>query len=329
MIDRAYGALIGGAIGDAMGMPASFLTRRQIRDTYGYIHDFLEPEKNVQSYHGDLKAAEVTDDTMESVIVSQVLIDHGAFSEEAFNQAMKQWAIEQKMLESTVIGPSTRRYLTALVEGRDPKLTAGQGMTNGSAMRAAPIGIKYYDDLTKCIEAAAASSLPSHGSKPAVAAACAVAAGVSMGVHGGYNSLEVLRAAADAAAYGEKVGADVTAPSLSRRLRLVETIVDSLGEEDISVILDELVGVFGASMMSYESVAIAYGAFYAVNGHGADGVLAAVNAGDDADTNGSICGNLCGAFSGAKAFPEVWRKRVEQTSGLDLRKTAELLLQRG
>ena len=138
-----------------------------------------------------------------------------------------------------------------------------------------------------------------------------------------------VRAAADAAAYGEKVGADVTAPSLSRRLRLVENIVDSLGEEDISVILDELVGVFGASMMSYESVAIAYGAFYAVNGHGADGVLAAVNAGDDADTNGSICGNLCGAFSGAKAFPEVWRKRVEQTSGLDLRKTAELLLQRG
>ena len=134
----------------------------------------------------------------------------------------------------------------------------------------------------------------------------------------------------------------MTAPSLSRRLRLVETIVDSLGEEDISVILDELVGVFGASMMSYESVAIAYGAFYAVNGHGADGVLAnefpyppapevlaAVNAGDDADTNGSICGNLCGAFSGAKAFPEVWRKRVEQTSGLDLRKTAELLLKHG
>ena len=30
MLDRAYGALVGGAIGDAMGMPASFLTRAQI-----------------------------------------------------------------------------------------------------------------------------------------------------------------------------------------------------------------------------------------------------------------------------------------------------------
>lgn len=326
MLDRAYGALIGGAIGDAMGMPASFLTRRQITDTYGYIHGFLEPEKSVQSYHGDLKAGEITDDTMESVIISQVLIQHGAFSEDAFNQAMKQWAIEQKMLESTVIGPSTRRYLTALIEGVDPKPTAGKGMTNGSAMRVAPIGIRYHDNLTKCIEAAAASSLPSHGSKPAVAAACAVAAGVALGVHGGYTPRDILRAAADAAAYGEKVGAEICAPSVSRRLRLLETIVDQATGADIVAILDELVDVFGASMMSYESVCIAFGAFYATGGHGANGVLAAVNAGDDADTNGSICGNLCGAYSGPDAFPDQWRSRVEKTSGLDLRSTARLLL---
>lgn len=92
--------MIGGAIGNVMGIPASFLTLRQI-----------------------------------SVIVSQVLIEHGAFWEEAFNQTMKQWAIEQKMLENA---PSTRRYLTALVEVRNPKLTSGQGMTNGSTMRASP-----------------------------------------------------------------------------------------------------------------------------------------------------------------------------------------------
>ena len=326
MLDRAYGALVGGAIGDAMGMPASFLTRRQITDTYGYIQDFLEPEKDVQSYHGDLKAGEITDDTMESVIVSQVLIQHGEFSEDAFNTAMKKWAMEQRMLESTVIGPSTRRYLTALMEGTDPKLTAGKGVTNGSAMRAAPIGIRYYNDLSKCVEAAAASSLPSHGSKPAVAAACAVAAGVALGVHGGYTPRDILRAAADAAAYGETVGAEITAPSVARRLKLVENIVDQAKNADISSVLDELVAIFGASMMAYESVSIAFGAFYATGGHGANGVLAAVNAGDDADTNGSICGNLCGAYSGANAFPTAWRNRVEKTCGLDLKDTARLLL---
>ena len=161
-LDRAYGALVGGAIGDAMGMPASFLTRQQIRTAYGYIQDFLTPQKEVQSYHGNLQAGEITDDTMESVIITRVLLNHGEFSEAAFNEAMKDWAIRQRMLESTVIGPSTRRYLEALIQGRDPKITAGQGVTNGSAMRVAPIGVRYWKDLGQCLEMAAASSLPSH-----------------------------------------------------------------------------------------------------------------------------------------------------------------------
>lgn len=328
LLDRAYGALVGGAIGDAMGMPASFLTRAQIEKSYGYIQDFLEPEKDVQSYHGDLQAAEITDDTMESVIISDLLIRDGKFTEAAFNEAMKKWAVEQKMLESTVIGPSTRRYLTAIIEGRDPKETSGLGNTNGSAMRVAPIGVKYHFDLSKCIEAAAASSMPSHGSKPAVAAACAVAAAVAAGVAGGSSPLDVLRIACEAAEYGEKKGAEITAPSVSRRIRMAESIVDSAGETDIRNIIDELVGIFGASMFAYESVPLALGIFYAVNGNARDGILAAVNAGDDADTNGAICGNICGAFSGATALPEEWCVRVQKTSCLDLKGTALKLIER-
>ena len=62
---------------------------------------------------------------------------------------------------------------------------------------------------------------------------------------------------------------------------------------------------------------LALGAFYAVKGNGRDGVLAAINAGDDADTNGAICGNICGAYSGASAFPDIWKDRVQKTSCLD------------
>lgn len=326
LLDRAYGALVGGAIGDAMGMPASFLTREQIKNTYGYIKDFLKPDDDVQKYHGSLEAGDITDDTMESIIVSKVLIEHNGFSEEAFNNEMKKWAIEQKMLESTVIGPSTRRYLTALIEGRDPKETSGKGNTNGSAMRAAPIGVKYYNDIAKCIEAAVASSLPSHGSKPAVAAACAVAVAVSGGVHGGYSPNEILNMAYDAALYGEKKGADITAPMVSKRIKLIESIVDSVGEGSINDILDEIAGVFGASMFAYESVPVALAIFYAVNGNAKEGILGAVNTGDDADTNGSICGNICGAYSGASGLPDEWKERVQKTSSVDFKTEAQKLI---
>ncbi|MCI8285679.1 MAG: hypothetical protein HFE90_10535 [Firmicutes bacterium] len=326
MLDRAYGALIGGAIGDAMGMPASFLTRAQIEKAYGYIDDFLEPEKVVQDYHGDLQAAEITDDTMESVIICNVLLEHKGFSAEAFNRAMKEWAIEQKMLESTVIGPSTRRYLTALMEGRDPAADARLSNTNGSAMRAAPIGVMYHFDFSACMKAAVESSMQSHGSKPAVAACCAVAAAVSGGVHGGYSVSEIMNMAFEGALYGESKGADITAPSVAKRIRAAERIVDEAGEADIRDILDEIVGILGASMFAYESIPLALGAFYAVNGNGREGILAAVNAGDDADTNGAICGNICGAYSGAVSFPDEWKTRVQKTSCLDMKSMAEKLI---
>ena len=41
-----------------------------------------------------------------------------------------------------------------------------------------------------------------------------------------------------------------------------------------------------------------------------DGVLAAVNLGDDADTTAAIYGQLAGAAYGSDAIPERWRGRV-------------------
>ena len=45
-IERASGCLYGAAIGDAMGAPASFMTRKQIGRIYGYIDDLLPPDEN-------------------------------------------------------------------------------------------------------------------------------------------------------------------------------------------------------------------------------------------------------------------------------------------
>ncbi len=326
ILDRAYGALVGGAIGDAMGMPASFFTREKMKTTYGYIQDFVSPEAESQNYHGDLEAGEITDDTMESIIISEILIKHNGFNKEAFNYAMKKWAIEQKMLDSTVIGPSTRRYLTALIEGKNPEETSGLSSTNGSAMRVAAVGVKYWNDLKSCVEAAAESSIPSHGSKPCIAGACAVACAVAAGVKGEYLPEDIMMKCYDAALYGEKIGHDITSPMVSKRILLAKRIVDENRNSNIENILDELVGILGASMYVYESVPLSLGVFYAVNGNGEKGIPAAINCGDDADTNGAICGNICGAYSGANALPNHWKERVQKVSSLDFFDTAKKLL---
>ena len=41
-----------------------------------------------------------------------------------------------------------------------------------------------------------------------------------------------------------------------------------------------------------------------------DGVLMAVNLGDDADTTGAIYGQLAGAFYGENDIPSLWRNRI-------------------
>ena len=326
MLDRAWGCLMGGAIGDAMGMPASFFTRSKIKETYGYIEDFLEPVAEVQTYHGNLQAGEVTDDTQESIIIAQVLIEQGFFDKEIFIKKMKQWAIENNMLESSVIGPSTRRFLSAVIEGKDPGEGAKLSDTNGSAMRVAPIGIRYYYDFSLCAKEAAESSLPSHGSAPAMAAACAVAVACAAGIRGGFSPAQVMEEARKAAVYGEEKGFDIPAPSVSKRIDLAKRIVDEKKAEGMNVVLDELVGIFGAGMKSYESIPIALGVFYAVEGDARQGIIAAVNAGDDADTNASICGTICGAYSGIKNLPKDWILRVEKTSGVNFKEIASGLL---
>ncbi|MEL7654445.1 MAG: ADP-ribosylglycohydrolase family protein, partial [Bacillota bacterium] len=270
-----------------------------------------------------------TDDTMESIIISDILIKNDGFERDEFIEEMRNWAIKYKMLESTVIGPSTRRFLEAIVENKDPSESSKLSTTNGSAMRVAPVGVKYYDDFKKCIQVAAETSFPSHSSKPCVAAACAIAVAVGAGVKGGYTPEQVMDLAYEGALYGETAGCDITAPSVSKRILLAKEIVEKNRNKEMNTILDELVGIIGSGMQAYESIPYALGVFYAVNGDAKEGIIAAINGGDDADTNGAICGNLCGAYSGAKSIPETWKSRVEKESNVPFLDLAGALINKG
>lgn len=325
MLDRAYGCLVGAAIGDAMGMPASFMTPGQIKKTYGKITDFLTPAEE-QTAHHCLKQGEFTDDTAESLLIAEVLIEAGKFDTRLFIEKMKKWAIEQRMLESTVIGPSTRRFLEAVLHGAD-YLEAGKlGDTNGGAMRAAPIGIFHHGNLEKAIEDAIASALPSHGSKPGVAATAAVAAAVATAVQGDSTPRGIMEAALYGAERGEKAGFDIPSPSVAARIRLAMEVVEKHQDQELEATCGRLYAYIGAGMKSYESIPLSLGVFYAAAGEVEKGIIAAINLGDDADTNGSITGGLCGAYSGAGKFNPRWIEKIEMVNKLDFKEIATALL---
>jgi ADP-ribosylglycohydrolase len=325
MIKRAYGCLIGSAIGDAMGMPASFMSPEKIKRVYGRISGFLPPDKE-QIQHGSLAEGKITDDTEESLIISDVLIEAGCFNQALFIEKMKRWAIDADMLNSTIIGPSTRRFLEAIINDQDPCETGKIGDTNGGAMRVAPIGIFYHGDVPRAIEAAIESGLISHGSKPGLASTAAIAAAIAAAVTGERTAEEVLAAALEGAEAGEKAGFDIPAPSVAARIHLAKEIVDAHRGESADELGYRLYRVIGAGMKSYESIPLSLGIFYAASGRFEDGLLAAINTGDDADTNGAIVGALCGAFSGVDAVRPEWIQKLRQTNQIDFECIASDLL---
>jgi ADP-ribosylglycohydrolase len=327
LLDRAYGSLIATAIGDAIGMPASFMSPSQIRRIYGRITDFVKPDEE-QTAHVKVEAGGVTDDTQESLIVSSVLIEAGRFDADLFVEKMKQWATRYNMLESTVIGPSTRKFLETILSGGDYEEAGKRGDTNGAAMRVGPIGIYYHGDVDRAIEEAAISAVPSHGSRAGISSACAIAAAIARAVEGDCTPREVMAAAIRGAEAGERMGYDQPAPSIAARIRLAVELVDRRRDQPLDDICDCLYAHIGAGMKCYESVPLSLGVFYAASGRVRDGILAVVNVGDDADTNGAIVGSLCGAYSGAASIDPAWIAMVESTNSIDFRRIAADLLRK-
>ncbi|MEM9423402.1 MAG: ADP-ribosylglycohydrolase family protein [Spirochaetota bacterium] len=327
MIDRAYGCLIGAAIGDAMGMPASFMSPEKIKKVYGRIDNFFPPAEE-QTAHNALEQGEITDDTEEALIISSVLIEANGFQESLFVTKMKEWALKNKMLESTVIGPNTRAFLEAIIQGKDYFQCGCCGDTNGSAMRVAPLGIFYHGNVEQTIKEAMASARPSHGSRPAMAATAAIAAAISLAIEGNSNPEQIIQAAMKGARAGEELGFDIPAPSVYRRIELAKDLVDSNQQMNLEQQCFLLYQYIGAGMKSYESIPLTLGIFYAARGNFEAGLLEAINIGDDADTNGGIVGALCGAYSGAQSIRSDWIEHILQSNqGIDFQRIAAQLLQ--
>ncbi|MEI8131653.1 MAG: ADP-ribosylglycohydrolase family protein [Leptolinea sp.] len=325
MFDRAYGCLLGVAIGDALGMPASFMSPEKIKRIYGEITDFVEPDKE-QLQHGSLASATFTDDTQESLIIASVLTEAQGYDEALFLKKMKEWAIQTNILNSTVIGPSTRAFLMAILTDGDVAAAGQVGDTNGGAMRAAPIGIFFAGDFDGAVKSAIQFTRLSHGSRPGLASACAIAAAIADCVGGQRDVAAIMDNALRAAYLGEESGFDIPAPSVADRIALAKRIVDENCTRPLREQAEMLYRVIGAGMKSYESIPLSLGIFYAAGGGFEKGLLTTINIGDDADTNGSITGGLCGAYSGVGAVRASWREKIESQNSVDFKKIAEGLL---
>lgn len=317
-LDRATAALSGVALGDALGMPSQTMSRASIAATYGRITDFVAPFDGHPVSHG-LRAAMVTDDTEQTLLLAEVLLAAPVFDEIAWARALIRWeeGIRARGLHD-LLGPSSKRALEALLAGVPANETGQTGTTNGAAMRIAPVAIATSAaDLVTLVARVAEVCRVTHNTREAIAAAAAVAAVIGRGVEGaGFK--DAVPAAMAAARLGSRCGAAVGEADMAGRIALAMAAPDEAA----------LAEAIGTSVASREAVPAAFGVVRLAGGNPWAAALIAANIGDDTDTIGAIACAMAGACAGLAAFPADKLARVLRVNALDLAPLATRLLVR-
>lgn len=285
--DRFLGALLGLAIGDAMGMPVEGWSRARIEERFGRIDGYRQ---KTFADGAEIKAGEFTDESDFALcIVEAITADNGRVDPDVIGGRFARLARTEakRWIDATTL---------AAIEAADAALRFEAPIdedgpaTGDVAARGVPIGLLYavgrFDAAGLRADAERVTRL-THGSPAAIAATTAVAFGVNLAARG-----EVSRArwASETAAF---LGGGALAGSLNESATLLAdgiAVVDALAR-------------LGTGAAAAESVASAFYAAMATTVF-EDAVFSAVNAGGGTDTVGGIAGALAGAAGGASGIPQ-------------------------
>lgn len=320
--DRAHGALLGLAIGDALGMPTQSMPWEAIRARYGRITGFVDASDDQPIAPGML-AGSITDDTEQALILANLTIEgHGHVDAHAFANALLAWEHEMIARGSVdLLGPSTKAALANLQDGVPAEEAGRFGTTNGAAMRIAPIGIAHRPGGS-LVDAVAEAARVTHNTGLGISAAAAIAAAVSAGIDGA-DASQALDAALDASEAGEQRGYWVAGASIPARFRAHRTTVTAMGTDDLAQYLR---AVIGTSVQSQESVVAALLLIEHSRDDPFDELCTAASLGGDTDTIAAMTGAVLGAIHGSGAFPGGAIELVTARNHLDLEPLAHRLL---
>ncbi len=274
MIDRFRGAILGFAIGDALGMPVEGMSRDEIADRYGVVESFIP------SPYRDLDSGEWTDDTEQMIALAESILKTVYFCPEDFAERLK-------LIKSHRIGPTTRAALKNLTFGVHWSKAGMVSETCGSSVRVLPIGLVYSFSLDLVENYAFLSSVVTHKGS-AVGGAVAVAVAVAC-ILRGFSEREMLE---EVVGRTEKYD-DLIAEKID--------VAYEISDKNLDYAIERL----GNSMSVYESVPFAFYCYFSSSNF-KDCALKAVNAGGDADSIAAIACGMKGCELGVESIPDDW-----------------------
>lgn len=307
-------------------MPTQELSRADAQRILGPVPGF-HPGPPENPISRGLPAGSVTDDTLQALLIGRLLVDGGGKIEPLqLAHELLEW--EREMAaggKAELLGPSTKRALQAVAAGADPATTGGAGVTNGAAMRIAPVGIATPPvPLDRLVNAVTGAGKVTHETRVANAGAAAVAMVISCGVAGlTFDSAlgPAVEAASHAAAFGQGFNDDRVAPMILRAVSLTRGQGANPGRA-----LDALVDEIGTGVAIEQSVPAAFGVAGLAPGDAWNASAMAAGLGGDTDTIAAIAGAMVGSCTGLTALRAEAVATIRSVNGLDLEPLARQLL---
>ena len=295
MQSRYRGCLLGLATGDALGGPAEFLN-----STEAIIKKYGKPVREmIGGGWLKLRPGQTTDDTAMARILAESIIACDGIDTADIARRYVAWM----QSGPPDIGNITRTALKGFVAGLNIPNAAlgahrqanGKSAGNGTIMRCAPIGLRYAFDERRLIDASRDEALITHFDSQAWTGSVAVNMLIARFVRGmsltpaikdvAYRIRRMPKAACEVAEVLETARGDIGGGLLMTTGYVLDTL---------RIALWALLG-----NPSFE-----------------EAVVAAVNLGGDADTQGAVTGALGGALYGDGAIPLRWLDSLHERDEL-------------
>lgn len=300
--DRMRGALVGLAVGDAVGTTVEF----RPPGSFPAVTDM------VGGGPFELKPGQWTDDTSMALCLAESLIECRGFDAADQMRRYLRWR-DEGHLSSTgkcfdignTVGAALRGFEASgePCSGPTGEMTAG----NGSLMRLAPVPVFFFDRGVDLIALAGDSSRTTHGAAVAVDA-CRYFAALMAGAIAGATKDDLL-----SARYAPTPGYWDEHP--------LHPVIATIADGSFKSKAPPAIRGSGYAAHALEAALWAFHQSESFR----EGCLLAVNLGEDADTTAAIYGQLAGAFYGESGIPMEWRGRLAKKPLLD--RYAELLFQ--
>lgn len=278
------GCLVGGAIGDALGLPCEGLSPARQARLFG----------RVVGHRLVWGRGLVSDDTEHALLAVEALIG-SAGDAERFERdlahGLRRWIIALP----AGVGLATLRACVRLCVGVPPARSGVRSAGNGPLMRAAVLGVAWGHDLPRLRDLVCRSSRITHTDILAERGALVVAVAAQLSSRGRLFPAD-LRTAWEPL----QVDTDST-------LRIEDVLQSVPGGEATGDFARRVGMERGVSGYVARTLPVALHAALSHPNNFAGAVQAVIACGGDTDTTGAIVGGIVGAGVGASGVPMAWR----------------------